>query len=78
MARGYGRSLDLTTLLVIVRHMFTSQDEVAFTVRFTDNGWTSWWGDREFDPDEGKWFESIDSAVLALIIGNEAVPGADD
>lgn len=78
MAKGFGRRLDIYTLQVIVRHRYKEQGEAAFTVRFTDQGWCSWWGMDEPDPDELKWFETDDSAWLALAIGSQDVPGVDD
>ena len=78
MAAGYGRSLDLTTLLVLIRHRFKEQNETAFSIRFSDEGWTSWWGAGLPDPDETKPFRTIDSAMLALLIGNTEVIGVRD
>lgn len=78
MARGYGRALDVTTLLVLIRHHFQTNNESAFSVRFEDAGWCSWWGAGLPDSDDLKYFESLDSALLALLIGNQNVPGTDD
>lgn len=76
MATGYGRRLDWVTLLVVIRHEFVRRNESAFTLRFTDQGWCSWWGMDE--PDEIKFYATDDSAALALIVGNDQVPGVDD
>jgi len=78
VAKGYGRSLDVTTLLVLVRHKFKEEGESAFSLRFSDEGWTSWWGSGLQDEDEAKFFETLDSAILALLIGNAEVAGTND
>lgn len=61
-----------------MRHRYKETGASAFTVRFTDQGWCSWWGVHEPDSDEIKWFETDDSAWLALAIGETDVPGVDD
>jgi len=77
MARGFGRSLDITTLMVLIRHRLTTEGEGAFTTRFdVARGYSAWWGTRE--PDDAKWFGTFDSALLSLLVGQEAVPGVDE
>lgn len=78
MAAGFGRRLDWVTLLVVIRAQFKQRGESAFTLRFTERGWCSWWGVGEPDPDDLKYFETDDSAALALVIGSGDVPGVDD
>ena len=76
MARGYGRSLDLLTLTVLLRHNLVQTGDQAFYVSFDkDMGWTAWYGAR--DTDATKWYETLDSALLALLIGKEHVPGTE-
>lgn len=77
MAKGFGRTLDWTTLIVVIRNQMNAEDVQRFHLVFDkDQGYTAYFGSVE--PDEPKWFETHDSALLALHIGNEAVPGIDD
>jgi hypothetical protein len=78
MATGFGRRLDWVTLLAVIRLQFVERGETAFTLRFTERGWTSWWGTGVPDEDDLKWFATDDAAALALIAGNAHVPGVDD
>ena len=76
MARGYGR-LDITTLMVLLRHRLQAEDLQRFTLCFDkDQGFSGWYGSHE--PDEHRWFDSLDSVLLALLIGESSVPGIDD
>lgn len=77
MAERYGR-LHWATLLVWMRHEFKERNETAFSLRFTDRGWCSWWGADVPDEDEIKYFRTDDDAVLALLIGKGEVMGVDD
>ena len=79
MARGWGRSLDLVTLMVIIRHRLNVEEVDSFDIRFDKHrGFTAWFGRIEPDEEEMKFFETLDSALLALIVGRESVAGTDD
>jgi len=76
VAKGYGR-LDITTLTVLLRHRLGEEGIQRFNLCFDkDEGWTGWMGTRE--PDELKFFETPDSALLAMLIGYTVVPGVRD
>jgi hypothetical protein len=80
MARGFGRSLDMTTLQVLLRHKIVSEHLNAFNVRFdVDLGWMAWLGLTDFGDLQTmpKRFETPDSALLALLIGETNVPGVE-
>lgn len=77
MAKSFGRTLDWTTLIVCLRSDLNKAGDERFCLVFDKNqGFTAFFGMRE--PDETKWFETWDSALLALHIGPEEVPGVDE
>lgn len=75
--RGYGRSLDLVTLMVLLRHRLQEYDRQRLMICFDlEAGFSAWLG--AVKPVETKKFETLDSALLAILIGDDQVAGTDD
>jgi hypothetical protein len=76
MAKGFGGTLHWPTLMAIITHqMNVGETNRMFLVFDKNKGYTAYLGT---EGDDQKYFETHDSALLALIIGAESVPGVAD
>lgn len=63
--------------MVMVRLRMQDHGYDKLNIQFNLNrGWTAWLG--PIEPDDSKYFETQDSALLAVLAGPERVPGVDD